>query len=76
MNNFEQVCADIAKYKKMAQHYEEWTKCRDLSSETGASTKAVKALKVYSALRDLGLTMIQNGHDDIYSLRLYQEACE
>lgn len=69
MDYFEQVCADIAKYKKMSEHYEAW-------GVKGCDAKACKALDAYVALRHLGLTMIQGGHDDPESLRLYQEACK
>jgi hypothetical protein len=71
MDYFEQVCADIAKYKKMADRYEAWAK----SGVMRCDAKACKALDAYVALRHLGLTMIQGGHDDPESLRLYQEAC-
>ena len=72
MDYFEQVCVDIAKYKKLTDHYEVWAKCGVM----GCDAKACKALNVYAALRDLGHTLIQGGHDDEESLRLYQEACK
>lgn len=72
MDYFEQVCADIAKYKKMSEHYEAWAKEEFVK---GCDAKACKALNAYVALRDLGHTMIQGGRDDEESLRLYQEAC-